>query len=88
MEQAESYVEGDARPMPGEPPADVFLQWKGTDACFDFTCSACGASGHVDADFAYRVQCRCGAVYEMPNKLQPRRVEPDSGPVVEPNFDV
>lgn len=49
--------------------ATVFLQWKGTDACFDFTCS-CGNSGHIDADFAYYIECgSCGQIWRMPCDL-------------------
>lgn len=56
----------------------VFLQWKGTDACLDFFCE-CGFSGHFDGYFAHYIRCRnCGAIYEMPVYLQPRRV--DSAP--------
>lgn len=49
--------------------ADVFLQWKGTDACFDFYCP-CGTTQHIDAQFAYYVKCpRCDVVYQMPYNL-------------------
>lgn len=64
--------------------ARVFIQWKGTDACFDFDCG-CGYDGHFDGHFAYEVRCkRCGAVYEMPSLLYPRRIAPGehSNPVV------
>jgi hypothetical protein len=54
---------------------EVFLQWKGTDACFDFNCS-CGWSGHFDGDFAYLVKCGgCQQVWEMPCLLYPRKSE-------------
>jgi hypothetical protein len=47
--------------------ADIFLQWKGTDVCFDFTCGQCGGDGHFDGFFAYAVKCpHCGAIYVMP----------------------
>jgi hypothetical protein len=53
----------------------VFLQWKGTDACFDFHCE-CGASCHFDGDFAYAVKCpHCGTVWEMPCILYPRKAD-------------
>jgi len=46
---------------------EVFVQWKGTDACLDLHC-VCGYHGHVDAEFAYGVQCYgCDRVYEMPH---------------------
>jgi hypothetical protein len=61
--------------------AEVFLQWKGTDACFDFTC-ACGNSDHIDGDFAYYVQCEaCGQVYEMPTQLTATPVDDSRGHV-------
>lgn len=42
-----------------------WIQWKGTDVCMDFRCS-CGVSTHLDADFAYAIECdACGATYEM-----------------------
>lgn len=53
-------------------PADtgeVFIQWKGTDACIDLRCK-CGETGHFDGFFAYFVKCpKCGAVYKMPELL-------------------
>ena len=52
----------------------VFLQWKGTDACFDFHCK-CGAHCHFDGSFAYYVKCpHCLKHYEMPYYLYPREV--------------
>jgi len=42
-----------------------WIQWKGTGVCMDFHC-ACGKHGHVDAEFAYNVQCpACGRVWVM-----------------------
>lgn len=50
----------------------VFIQWKGTDACFDFHCD-CGAHMHIDAEFAYAVKCSaCERVWQMPSILFPR----------------
>ena len=34
--------------------ASGFIQWKGTDACFDLTCS-CGTLSHYDGDFMYQI---------------------------------
>ena len=52
----------------------VFLQWKGTDACFDFYCK-CGAHCHFDGDFAYNVKCpHCERVYQMPFILFPKEI--------------
>lgn len=39
-----------------------WIQWKGSTVCMDLMCE-CGASGHVDADFAYFYRCAvCGRV--------------------------
>ena len=57
----------------------VFLQWKGTDACFDFHCE-CGAQCHFDGYFAYYVKCpHCEAVYQMPFNIFPRKVTDTNG---------
>lgn len=43
--------------------AHGWVQWKGTNVCMDVHC-ACGALGHIDADFAYFLRCaHCGRVY-------------------------
>lgn len=40
-----------------------WIQWKGTQVCMDVHC-ACGAHGHIDAEFAYFLKCaHCGRVY-------------------------
>jgi len=53
----------------------AFLQWKGTDACFDFECR-CGGSFHFDGDFAYAVKYpRCETIWEMPCYLYPRKAD-------------
>ncbi len=40
-----------------------WIQWKGTEVCMDVHC-ACGELTHVDAEFAYNVQCPvCLRVY-------------------------
>lgn len=47
-----------------EPPCG-WIQWKGTNVCMDVRCE-CGALGHVDAEFAYHVECSaCGRVYAV-----------------------
>lgn len=52
----------------------AFIQWKGTNVCMDFHCD-CGAHCHYDGYFAYVVQCpHCGAKWEMPELVKPRRV--------------
>lgn len=41
------------------------LQWKGTDACVDFTCQ-CGFEGHIDGYFLYYLKCpECQKVWRM-----------------------
>jgi hypothetical protein len=55
---------------------DVFVQWKGTDACLDFWC-ACGADLHFDGYFAMDFTCgQCGQTWELPHKLEPQPVKP------------
>jgi hypothetical protein len=40
-----------------------WIQWKGTDVCMDIYC-ACGHHSHIDAEFAYYVECpKCHKVY-------------------------
>ena len=75
---------GDEPPLPY-----AFIQWKGTDACFDFHCT-CGADLHYDGDFAYFVQCgACELVWEMPHYLYPRPASADESPLrrLEPDED-
>jgi len=49
-------------------PADVFIQWKGTDVCLDFHCYRCNTFAHFDGDFAYVLKCPvCETHYEMPS---------------------
>jgi hypothetical protein len=69
-------------PFPGTD-AETFIQWKGTEVCMDFHCS-CGYHGHIDAGFAYFVECGgCGAQYEMGTQVLARRIDPiDDGRVV------
>lgn len=60
---------------PGGSDLDMFIQWKGTDLCADFTCD-CGYDGHIDGDYAYFVRCGgCGAVYEMGTQVIAKRVD-------------
>lgn len=59
------------------PETNAFIQWKGTDVCMDFYCE-CGAVGHVDGFFAHVVECpSCGALWEMPMILFPRKSQRD-----------
>jgi hypothetical protein len=42
-----------------------WIQWKGTDVCMDIVCS-CGASGHIDQDFAYHYKCMsCNKFFDI-----------------------
>ena len=63
---------------------DVFIQYKGTDICLDFTCT-CGEQGHFDGYFAYVLKCKCGLLWEMPCFITPRLSQrnEDLGGVVE-----
>jgi hypothetical protein len=59
----------------GWPEPSAFIQWKGTDVCMDFHCE-CGAFCHLDAAFAYTVQCpHCQTVWEMPSTIYPRKAD-------------
>lgn len=50
---------------PKKPEDRIYIQWKGTDACFDFYCD-CGLQSHLDDYGAYAVKCPgCGSVYEL-----------------------
>lgn len=47
----------------------LFLQWKGTNACFDFYCP-CGEQSHYDGYFAYAYRCpHCKAEFALPTNL-------------------
>jgi len=59
------------------PRPNAFIQWKGTDVCMDCYCT-CGEQFHIDADFAYAVQCRhCGRRFEMSSMVEMRELAPD-----------
>lgn len=63
------------KPEDGEPHG--WIQWKGTRVCMDFHCR-CGAHGHVDAGFAYTVQCQeCGQQYELSGFVEAHPIGPD-----------
>jgi hypothetical protein len=56
----------DFSPLDG---AHVFIQWKGTDVCFDFYCE-CGAQGHYDGYFAYAALCPvCERTWKLPHSF-------------------
>lgn len=55
----------------------AFIQWKGTDVCMDCFC-VCGDSFHIDAEFAYAVQCpHCARRYEMSAMIEMREMVVD-----------
>jgi hypothetical protein len=57
-------------------PAKVFVQYKGTNICLDFTCGECGSGGHFDGYFAYALECGvCNQVWVMPDTFAPMRLE-------------
>lgn len=61
---------------PATSEAEMFIQWKGTNLCMDFTCP-CGATGHIDADFVHYVRCpKCGSTFQMGTQVIARRAEP------------
>jgi hypothetical protein len=56
------------------PRPNAFIQWKGTDVCMDCYC-ICSGQFHVDADFAYAVECpHCGRTYEMSAMIEMREI--------------
>ena len=59
------------------PEPHAFIQWKGTDVCMDCYC-VCGEQFHIDAGFAYAVQCRhCGKRFEMSAMIEMREIPAD-----------
>lgn len=62
--------------MTKKAPADVFIQWQGTDVCLDFHCYNCNTSAHYDGYFAFALQCpSCGQIYETPSVIPLKKVE-------------
>lgn len=57
--------------------ASMYIQWKGTDVCLDFSCE-CGTSSHFDGDFAYQLRCpTCATVYSLGTQVIVKRIEDD-----------
>lgn len=53
----------DRQTLPEKGKPHGWVQWKGTGVCMDLHC-VCGEMSHLDADFAYYVQCpACDRVY-------------------------
>lgn len=68
-------------PVPGTD-ATMFIQWKGTDVCFDFQCPCQPEefAAHFDGYYAYYVQCpACGSNYELGTQVRARLVEDTDG---------
>ena len=57
MDCYEEVYGDDDKKFSGKPHG--WIQWKGTEVCMDITCS-CGEQSHIDADFAYHFECKCG----------------------------
>ena len=56
------------------PRPSAYIQWKGTQVCADYYC-VCGGRFHVDADFAYAVQCpHCQRRYEVSSVIELREM--------------
>lgn len=48
---------------------NLSIQWKGTNACCDFTCD-CGSRYHIDGDFLYAVKCSlCHRIYDIADQI-------------------
>lgn len=43
---------------------NVYIQWKGTQACIDLYCS-CGLHGHVHTEYSWFYECACGKKYAL-----------------------
>lgn len=57
-------------------PAHGWAQWKGTDLCMDLRCG-CGELAHLDADFAYSVECgACRRVYLLDPHIRLVEIQP------------
>lgn len=73
--------------------ARVWVQWKGTDACFDFHCLCENEDpnddfGHWDGYGAYAIQCgRCGRKYDLPQTLELKKYSGSWEPVLVGGFN-
>lgn len=66
------------------PLPNAFIQWKGTDVCADYHC-LCGQHFHIDAEFAYNVQCPyCQRIYEVSSVIELRELKP--GEALDPDI--
>lgn len=71
----------------------AWIHWKGTTVCADIHCD-CGASYHIDAEFAYYVKCpACQGIFAINGNIQLLKVkgvelsEFGSTYFIEPNED-
>jgi len=56
---------------------DVFIQYKGTDICADFTCPECGETEHIDGAFCYVWKCpNCGRDFQLSSYIKLYEVKP------------
>lgn len=51
------------------------IQWKGTNVCMDVS-FPCGCNEHIDAGFAYYIECDCGMLYQASTTIAFRNVNP------------
>lgn len=69
----QAYAHPDTKPF-GSEIKHMFIQWKGTEICMDFTC-ACGADYHIDEQFAYKLHClACDTIWELGTQVIVKRV--------------
>ena len=59
----------------------AWIQWKGTDVCMDVRCP-CGRMSHVDGQFAYYFECRCGLVWAVGQNVRLHRLTDAEGRAV------
>ena len=63
----------------------VYVQWKGTNVCMDFTCPRCGFGGHIDADFVYEILCgECGQLFKVSCKVGIKAISEEAGMMTDP----
>lgn len=63
------------RDNPISPPSG-WIQWKGTSVCIDLHCS-CGEMGHVDGDYFYFYECKCGKRYAVGQNIKLIELSPE-----------
>lgn len=64
-----------------------WIQWKGTNVCMDIYCK-CGYHSHIDADFAYHVQCpKCGTIYMCNGHIELIEIEQEPACLIIPELE-